>query len=335
MSTKFQQRFLTAAAICAMVFLFLGGESAAGTVKLRIAAQPSDGHAWMLGLRMLEKDIKERSGGGMQVTLFPSGSLGGERETIEAVIMGSIDMTMVAVDGVLPSWVPETQIMSIPYLFTDRDKTYEVVDTFLQDLIREPLAKHNMINLGFPELGWRHFTNSKAKVEKADDMKGLLIRVQEAPIWFSLLSSFGATPMPIPFPELYTAMQQGVIDGQENPLSTIATQKFYEVQDYLVLDGHTYCAGALLMNKKKFEALSDEHRTLLVDCMNDMVKKQRALIQSMDEEYIATCEKNGMTVVRNPDIASFVAATENITSRLEIQKLFDVTLVDKVRELMK
>lgn len=305
------------------------------TVSLKIAAQGAEDHAFMLGLRMLEKDIESKSNGHIQLEIFPNASLGNERETIEATMMGSIEMTIVTADAVVPSWVPETQVLSIPYLFENKEQTYDVLDNFLKGRFEPKFNDAGLVNLGFMELGFRHFTNNKAPIQSAADMKGMVFRVQEAPIWFSLIEALGATPTPVAFPELYTAMQQGVIDGQENPLSTIVSSKYYEVQKYLVLDRHTYAAGTLLMNKKSFDSLTEEDKALLTSCVNDMIAKQRQLINDKDEEYIKTCRDAGMEVVEDPDIDSFREATKGIEQRDEIKSLFDVSIVDEVKAYLQ
>lgn len=304
------------------------------TIVLKAAAQGAEDHAFMLGMRYMEQQLKERSDGRIDLQIYPNASLGNERETIEATIMGSIDMTIVTADAVVPSWVPNMQVLSIPYLFATREEAYDAIDNFLGPQFEEGLGQNGMTCLGYMELGFRHFTNNKAAINSAADMKGMVIRVQEAPIWFSLIEALGGTPTPVAFTELYSSMQQGVVDGQENPLSTIVSQKYYEVQKYLVLDGHTYAAGSLLMNLERFNSLSPEDQQLLTEVAAETVEYQRQLISTMDEEYVQTCKDNRMVVVESPDLDSFVEATKGIVDKPEVQALFDTSIVNDIRNYL-
>ena len=202
--------------------------AAGASQTFKVALTGSDTHQYTIAMKMLNDILQKKSNGRLKLELFLNSALGGEREAVEGVIMGSIDMTMVTVDGVVPSWVKDTAVMSIPYLFTSKEAAYKALDNYLKPRLEPLYIAAGLKNLGFGELGFRHFTNNKRAVKTAADMKGLLIRVQESPVWFGLVESLGATPQPVAFNELYTALQQGVVDGQENPFGSIASMKFYE-----------------------------------------------------------------------------------------------------------
>ena len=223
----------------ATVLTGCGSTSDSGHIKLKIATVGNEKHQSTMAAAAFQEKLEELAGDRFEVTIYPSAQLGGEREMAEGVKIGSIELAIVTTDGALPSFVPETQVLAIPYLFADKQEAYYVLDNTLQKELEPKFEAQGFKHLGFCELGFRHFTNNKKEVTKASDMKGLSIRVQESPIWFSLADHLGFIATPIAFNELYTALQQGTVDGQENPIASISSSAFDEVQKYMVLDGHT------------------------------------------------------------------------------------------------
>ena len=299
-------------------------------VEIKYATVGPDEHQYTIASTKFKEIIEEKSEGRIKVTLFPNGQLGGEREMAEGVKMGTIEMTTVTTDGALPSWVPDTQVFSIPYIFRDKEHVYKALDGALADELNPKFEEQGFKHLGFVELGLRHFTNNRKEIKSANDVKDLKIRVQEAPIWFALIKSLKGTATPIAFNELYTALQQGVVDGQENPLATIRSMKFYEVQKYLTLDAHTYAPGSVLMNKSFFDKLSAEDQKLVQEAVNEMKEYQRDLISSQDEDNLNFLKENGM-IVTEPDRQSFMDATKDIPNLEEVRKLVRPELVELVK----
>ena len=169
------------------------------SVSMKIATTGNEKHQSTIAAQAFKEKIEELSGGQISATVYPNSQLGSEREMAEGVKMGSIEMTIVTSDGALPSFVPETQVLSIPYLFSSKEEAYYVLDNFLQNELEPKFEAQGMKHLAFCELGFRHFTNNKKEITKASDMAGLSIRVQEAPIWFALADSlkFIATSFPL------------------------------------------------------------------------------------------------------------------------------------------
>lgn len=301
-------------------------------IVIKFATSGPEEHQYTVGIRKFEQIINEKSGGKIKIEVYPNSQLGGEREMIEGVKTGTIQMTTVTSDGALPAWVPETQIFTLPYLFRDREHIYKALDGELGKVLAEKCAAQGFKQFGFIELGFRHFTNNVREIKEPADMKNLKIRVQEAPIWFALIKTLGATPTPIPFNELYSALQQGVVDGQENPLGTIQSMKFYEVQKYLTLDGHTYAPGSVLMNLKFYESLSDENKKLIQDAVNEMVTYQRKYVQDKEEEYKKLLRDQGM-IITEPDRQKFMDATKDIPNMEEVKKFVPAELVELARSI--
>lgn len=306
----------------------------ADQVNIKIAVVGNEEHQSTILANIFKKNI-ESSSTDFKVDIYPNAALGGEREAAESVKMGTTQMTMVTSDGALPAWVPEVQILSIPYLFKNSEQAYKALDGIITEELNPKFEAAGFKHLGYGELGFRHFTNSKREVKSAKDMEGLSIRVQEAPIWFALMKSLKASAVPVSFNELYTALQQGMVDGQENPIATVATQKFVEVQKYMSLDGHTYGAVSMVMNKDFFDSLSAEQRELIEKASNNAVSEQRKVVSKKESEYLEEVKKNGMIVTENVDKDSFVQATKGVYQTPEVKALVAPKFVDEVREFIK
>lgn len=225
-----------------------GQNTPAATYKIKLGTTGNEEHQSTIAANFFKEKVEELTNGAVTVEIYPNSQLGSEREMAEGVKLGTLEMTIVTTDGTLPAWVPETQVLSIPYLLTSKEVAYEVLDNTLQPYFAPLFEAQGFKHLAFCELGFRHFTTNKREITCAADMKGQSIRVQEAPIWFALTDCLGATATPVAFNELYTALSQGMVDGQENPIPSIASSKFYEVQKYMCLDGHTYGAESILIN---------------------------------------------------------------------------------------
>lgn len=209
------------------------------------------------------KDIVEaETGGEIIVNLFPAGQLGAEREIIEATKLGTIQMCMVS--GAVAGYFKPAMVLDIPYLFSSAPVAWGVLDgPFGKELSEALLKETGLRNLAYGETGFRNFTNSKHPIKSPADMKGLKIRVMETPLYITMVKALGALPTPIAWTEVYTSLQQGVVDGQENPVSVILQAKLQEVQKFLTLDGHAYGSDFLLINDQVFNKLTPEQQQIL------------------------------------------------------------------------
>ena len=308
-----------------------GGSAASGSsMNLKIATTGNDKHQSTIAAQAFADKIAELSGGQITATVYPNSSLGSEREAAEGVKMGSIEMTVVTTDGTLPNWVPETQVLSIPYLFETKEEAYYVLDNFLQDELAPKFEEQGIKHLAFCELGFRHFTTNGKEIKTAADLSGQSIRVQEATIWFALADSLGFIATPIAFNELYTALQQGTVDGQENPITSIATSAFDEVQKYMCLDGHTYGAESIIMNLDLYNGLTDEQKAWVDEAAAYARDYQRETVDSMEQEYLEQIKNNGVVVCEDPDIQSFKDATADMYQREDVAALVDPSLTEAV-----
>ena len=186
----------------------------------------------------------------MDVQLFASATLGNERDMIEGISLGTLEMCLSST-GPLPNFSKEFQVFDLPFIITDKERAYEVMDGEIGKEILSSLESINIKALGFWENGFRHISNSKKEIVKPEDMAGIKIRTMENPIHMATFQLLGAMPTPMAFSELFTALQQGTIDGQENPLVIFDTNKFSEAQDYLSLTGHVYSPSVMMISNSK------------------------------------------------------------------------------------
>ena len=313
-----------------------GGTSAGGasgkSYTIKLGTTGNEEHQSTIAANFFKEKVEELTDGGISVEVYPNSQLGSEREMAEGVKLGTIEMTIVTTDGTLPAWVPETQVLSIPYLLTSKKVAYDVLDNTLQPYFAPLFEAQGFKHLAFCELGFRHFTTNKQEITCAADMKGQTIRVQEAPIWFALTDSLGAIGTPVSFNELYTALQQGMVDGQENPIASIASSKFYEVQKYMCLDGHTYGAESILMSLDYYNALPAEYQTAVDEAASYASEKQREQVSANEAEQLQQIKDSGTIVCEDPDIASFQEATADLYMRPEVQEIVTPELTEMVRE---
>ena len=256
--------------------------------------------------------VESETGGDVAVNLFPAGQLGGEAQLAQATKLGSIQVSMLS--GPFSTFCPEAQVFDIPYLFPSYNVAWKVLDgPFGKELAQECLKKTGMRILTYGQVGFRNFTNSARPIKGPADLKGMKVRVMESPVYMSLVRSLGAAPTPVPWTETYTALQQKVVDGQENPVSSIKFAKLYEVQKYLTLDGHTYGVSFMLMNEKFFQGLPKEFQAIV---------KNAAATANVVENGIDTLDSSiGIQFLRDKGMEVYVpTAKEKAAFRDAAQK---------------
>ena len=276
------------------------------------------------------KEVEKRTGGRYKVQSFYSGSLGGERESIEAVQLGTQELTFSS-SGPVPNFVPEAKILDIPFLFRDKAHARAVLDG---PIGQEMLAKFE--SKGFKALAWgengiRHMTNSKRSVNGPEDLKGLKMRTMENPVHVAAYKGLGIVTTPMAFHEVFTALQQGTVDGQENPLSVIMASKFDQVQKHLTLTGHVYSPGIFLMNKAVFDKLSAADKQAFLDAAKEGVKANRARVDEDDAKGVSELRSKGMTVIDNVDKTKFVTMLAPVNA--EFEKQFGKANIDNIRNV--
>ncbi len=296
---------LAAAALVAGTFL-AGPALAQSKVIVKIGTVVQGDHPENVGAREIERLVEERSNGEIDVRVFTDGQLGGQREMVEQLRNGTLEITWVTT-GFFGSWAPVLNTLEIGYIFKDREHAFRVFDGELGEEVRGLVEKEGVKLLGYYEAGLRHITNSKRAINGPDDLKGLKIRTPQAKYHLKSLELMGASATPMSFNELYTAMQQDVVDGQENPLSNIFNAKFAEVNDHLALTGHLHLTHMVLYSAKAWEKLSPAHQEIISQAVIDSQKVQRDKVGDDDARLLVELEKAGMEVSR-PDRDAFAKA---------------------------
>lgn len=282
----------------------LGGLALAGTTAamaqvkehtIKFAYLNQAGHPQDLGAKRFAELVQKASGGKMQVKLFPGGVLGGDLQNVSAVQGGTLEMTNLNA-GILASHAKELGVYDVPFLFANAKEADAVTDGPLGKKLLTLLEPKGMIGLGYFDLGFRNLTNNKRPVAKAEDIAGLKIRVIQSPIYIDLFNTLGANATPMPFPEVYSALEQKAIDGQENPFTTIRASRFQEVQKYLTVTNHIYNPMALLFSKKTWDTYSAEEKKIITEAAQAAALYQREVSRQQAEETLADLKKAGMQV---------------------------------------
>jgi tripartite ATP-independent transporter DctP family solute receptor len=245
--------------------------------------------------RVFASLVNSRSGGQIKVTVFGAGSLGAEREYVEGIINGTVEAGIAS--GVLTNFFPAAAITDIPYLFPSSKVAWDVLDGPFGDKMRALfLQQTGMRALGFAEVGFRHFTNSVRPIKTPADLKGLKVRVMETPLYVNMLKAVGANPTPIAWTETYTALQTGVVDGQENPIGSILSGKLFEVQKYTTLDGHVYGVDWFVINEKFYKSLPAELQYIVLDSAQISSTVSRGIMNYLNADGLQTLIKAGVQV---------------------------------------
>jgi tripartite ATP-independent transporter DctP family solute receptor len=234
------------------------------------------GHPIPMGGQKFADLVAQKSGGKMQVKLFPGGVLGGDVQVLSAVQGGTIDMTSMN-SGILQSQVKEFAIVDFPFLFDNAKEVDAVLDGPVGKQLADKLPEKGLVHLAYYDLGFRQLTNSKRPVKTADDIAGLKIRVIQSPIYLDTFSALGANPVPMSITEVYTAMEQKTIDGHENPYTVVEANKFYEVQKYLTGSHHIYNPQTMMISKKTWDRLNKDEQQILLDAAKESAVYQRQL----------------------------------------------------------
>lgn len=253
--------------------------------------------------------VGARTKGEVTIRVFPAEQLGKEVDLIQQVKSGALDISSPSM-AALSNLAPALEIASAPFLWADWAQAQKVISgPAFQPIFDELAAKHNVLMLSkIWYWGWRNMTTGNKAINKPDDMAGLKIRVPESPVWVEMIKAMGASPTPIPFGEVYMALQMKVVDGQENPIPTIYTRKFYEVQPHLSMTRHMLQNNTVIINKRSLEKLSPELQKVLYEEIAALSDKNSKVQQEREASMLEEIRKTGKTaIVDKPDRAAFSA----------------------------
>ncbi len=284
--------------LLASVALAACGAAAAQDIKertLKFAANAPEGHPAVVGMRKFVELVTAKSGGKIKVNLFLAGVLGSDQANVSAVQGGTLEMAVMNT-GILASVAKELAIFDFPFLFANERESDALCDGPVGRKLHAKLEEKGIVGLSYWELGYRQITNSKRALNKVEDIDGLKLRVIPNPINVAWVKALGANPTPLPFPEVYGALEQKAIDGQENPIGVIASNKFWEVQKYMAITNHQYNPQTVLFSKKIWDTLSAAEKKLLDDAADEAAIVQRQQSRAAVATNLELLKKNGMTV---------------------------------------
>ncbi|HEX9435004.1 MAG TPA: TRAP transporter substrate-binding protein [Burkholderiales bacterium] len=278
-----------------LVAILLGASFAAqAQTKWRLAGNFATEHSSSVAMNQFRDELAKASGGQFTVDVFPAMQLGGAAENVQNVRAGTLQMIWVGM-AFLSRTVPELEAISLPFQFDSREQAFRVVDGPVGKLLDAKFADKGLTDLGFMELGARHVTNSKRPIKSVEDLKGLKIRMQPNETHLATFRALGANPVAMDIKELYSALQQGVVDGQENPFSVINASRYFEVQKFVSNTAHFFDFINVIANRKAFDALPPAQQKVLRDSMAKAVAWQRSRAAAEESESIAEIKKRGMT----------------------------------------
>lgn len=298
------------------------------TIKIGYATTASSHYG--VGSTAFCEDLEKRTAGRYKCQQFANSALGGEREMIEAVQLGTLDVVNTST-GPVGNFVPEVNIVDIPFLFRDYDHARRTLDGPIgQELLARFPAK-GLVAIAWTENGFRHMTNSKRPINKPDDVKGLKIRSMQNKVHIQAFQSIGIQPTPMAFPELFTALQQGTVDGQENPIPVILSAKFVQVQKHLSLTGHVYSPALLIVSPGLWNRLSDADKAAFREAGRTGSAAQRKKVNDDERDGIAQLRAGGMEVVTNVDGPAFRKAMTPVWS--EFAKQYGADNIKRIQDV--
>jgi tripartite ATP-independent transporter DctP family solute receptor len=303
-------RTLFALAISALVPLAAHAQAA---LKLTLGHGAAPGNPRHEAAVKFADTLKAKSGGRIEVQVAPSAQLGDDAAMITALRTGALDMSANS-QGAMANAVPEYAAFGMPFLFANLSQAWKLLDGPLGKELADKSAEKGMVVLGYWDNGIRHMSNSKKPLLKPEDLKGMKMRTPPDAVTVDIMQALGAEAQQIKFAELYVALQQGVVDGQENPLMNIHASKLYEVQKFISLTGHKYEMTPFVMSKRTWDKLSDADRKAVQESAAEATTMQRRLSQEADDKLIADLKAKGVRV-DTVDKSAFEKSTANVDDK--------------------
>lgn len=303
----------------------------AADYTIKVGTIVSESHPDYICMRDVFKPyVEKNSNGKIKVELYPNAQLGGDREMSESVQMGTIQIALPATSAIA-GFDKRFQVLDLPFLFTSRASAFKALDGELGKKLDSYLLPLGFVNLGYFENGFRHVTNSRKPVFVPADMKGLKLRTMENPMHIAFFKLLGANPTPMNFGELYTALQQKTVDGEENPVAIVYDAKFYEVQKYYSLTGHVFSATMALTSKAWLDKLPADLRQVVVKGGREFVLAQRKLIASQEDKLLEELKAKGMKVntLTPAQKELFVKATRPVYDQFQDQLGAEIVAIAK------
>lgn len=287
------------------------------------AAPAADATVFKLGTTVNEQDsfqvaaekfaelIAERTNGAYAIEIYPNGTLGGERDMLESMQIGTLDMGIIT-SGPFINFSSAMGVLDMPYLFANNEEAYAVLDGEVGRELLDTLEDSGLKGLAYAERGFRNLTNSVKPIQTADDLQGMTIRIMENDVYTASFQALGVNATPMAWADALTALQQGTVQGQENPINVIYSYKLWESQKYATLDRHSYSTAIITMSGALFDSLDADTQQIFLDSAQEAAEYERAWVAEQESDQLQAMKDNGMEVVEDPDLASFKAAVQPV-----------------------
>lgn len=276
-------------------------------VTLRLAHVVNEQDGFHIAAVKFQELVSERTDGAVTIEIYPNASLGDERTLLEGMQIGTVDMGVIT-NGPVANFVEEMAVFELPFLFSSPEEAYAVLDGPIGQELLDKLNEVNLKGLAYAERGFRNLTNSERPVSHPDDIDGLRVRVMENPVYVDTFRELGANAVPMAWTEALTAMQQGTIDGQENPVNVVHSFKLNETQDYMTMSRHTYAPAIFVMGMPVWNRLPEAAQGVIKQAAQEAAEHERSVNAEMESEQLAELRASGMEIVEDPDIGAFQAA---------------------------
>jgi TRAP-type transport system periplasmic protein len=310
--------------------LFAGTAASAADITLRYNAPAPDGGVHGTGMHAFKECVETGTNGKVEVPLFFSAALGNQEDGIEALKLGTLDMMQI--DTAITTIDDLLSVLALPYIFRDRDHVAKVMSGEVGDLVRDRLVAQGVRPLGYWEGGFRHITNNVRPINTPADLKGIKMRTPSSEIRIKIFNHYGANASALPYAEVYSALQLGTYDGQENPVEAVEASKFYEVQKYLSFTGHVYTVSYPLISEVVYQKLPADVQTVLNQCGVDATKATVDFSIEADQRVVDLAKSKGMEV-NQADVNAFVEASQPIWGDLTGNDPEAKALADKIASM--
>lgn len=314
--------------VISVVFVFTSCTQLSDTRTIKLAHSLDVNHSVHKAMSKMGEDLVNISGGKMQLEIYPSQQLGTERECIELLQIGSLDMTKVSV-GVMENFAPQMKVFGLPFLFRDKNHAFDVLDGPIGQELLDEGTKYWIKGLGYYDAGSRSFYTKDKPINSPEDLKGLKIRVMESVTAMNMVNSLGGSATPISWGELYTSLQQGVVDGAENNPPSFYLSRHYEVCKFYSLDEHTVLPDVLIIGTHLWEQLSDQEKKWMQKAVDNSIIYQRELWAEAEKEALEEVQKAGVQIIY-PDKTMFSSKVQDVYSDIKKDKVMN-SLVERIQ----
>jgi len=329
-ASGFMEKFCRSLARIALAFICLLAPASAQSVKiLKLGYILSTDSQLGAGSTVFADEIAKRTQGRYRIEQYPNSVLGGEVEMLKAVQLGTVNLAFIT-GAPLPNFLPEIGVFNIPFLFRDAAHAHAVLNGPIGQSYLGTFRDKDLVALAWGENGMRHITNSKHEIRSPEDLKGLKLRLPQSDVMLAGFRALGADVSPLPFPQLYGALQSGQFDGQENPIATIQSSKFNQVQRYLTLTAHVYDPAILFMSVDDFDGLADQDKRSFIEAARLAGEASRRFAAAAEAKGVSELAQAGMQVVTDVDRSKF--ATAMAPANAEFDRRFGGERITNIRE---